>query len=519
LGTVRRRPVPLLLIALACARAPEPAPLDLTRADPERILSDVAWLADDAREGRGLATRGLAEAARYVADSFQQAGLEPGGNGGSYLQSFETPVSIAIESAELAVGDQALVRGSDFEAFLTSAGGSVEGELVFAGHGISDEESGWDDYAELDADGRIVLVLDDRPRRPEGPLGGALGVRFLRRAYKFANARRHGAAAVLVAPAAEAPGLPGSAGSENANPMRQASGIVTLAVSRAVAERLAASAGGASLAELQESIDARQSPASAALGVPVRASVEIQREKGRIANVVGIRRGSDPALSKQTIVVGAHLDHLGRGEYGSLAPDRRGEIHNGADDNASGVAGLLELARLLGRGPAPRRNVVIVAFTGEEAGLSGSSHHAANPAIPDSETVAMLNLDMIGRLRDGELTVFGAETSPGFEALVKAEASELALQPAFAEGAFGPSDQTSFHSQGVPVLFFFTGTHEQYPTPDDDTELVNATGPWRTGLRTLSGNRTRLRGRPGPRRTPSGSASQQSRRASRHPGG
>jgi hypothetical protein len=194
------------------------------------------------------------------------------------------------------------------------------------------------------------------------------------------------------------------------------------------------------------------------------------------ANVIAILPGSDPKLKREAVVVGAHYDHLGRGQFGSLAPDRRGEIHNGADDNASGAAGLLELARAFAAQPRPRRSLVLAAFSGEEAGLAGSREYAAAPPIPMASTVAMVNLDMIGRLKTGDLHVFGSETSPEFPRLVRRAADAAQVGVNLSQGGFSPSDQTSFLAQGVPVLFFFTGTHTDYHTPDDDADKTDSQG-------------------------------------------
>jgi hypothetical protein len=467
----------LALLVLACAHRPDAAPLGDSGFDPDRIARDVAWLAHDEREGRGIATEGLADAARYVAQGFEAAGLEPGGSQKSYLQSFEVPVAILVENAELAVSGVVLERGTDFEPLLTSRSAAVETDLVFAGYGISDDESGWDDYAGVDVEGRLVLVLDDRPQLEDGALGGPRGARFLRRAYKIANARRHGAVGVLLAPAEDVAGLPANAGREDANPLRQESEVLAVAISRAAAVRLVATGGGASLEDRQLAILDQGAPASALLpGVHVRAEVEIRRDRGTIENVVGILPGADPALVGEAVVIGAHLDHLGRGEYGSLTPDRRGEVHNGADDNASGTAGLLALARALAAGAPTRRSVVVVAFTAEEVGLAGSAHYVTHAEVPIADTVAMLNLDMIGRLEGAPITVFGAESGSGFEDLVRVEARHLGSELNFAQGAFAPSDQTSFHAQGIPVLLFFSGTHSEYHTPDDDPDRVDSQG-------------------------------------------
>jgi hypothetical protein len=458
------------------------------RADAARIAADVAWLADDAREGRGLGTPGLAEAARFLAEGFRAAGLEPGA-GGSFFQPFEMPVAIRVAEAALEIGGRRLERGRDFEALLSSDDGDLDLEVVFAGYGISDAQGGYDDYAGLDVTGKAVLVLDARPKGDVVPLEGSR-TGFLSRTYKLLNARNRGAAALLLAPSvADLAGLPGGAGSEVANPTLSASGVVAVALSRSAAEGLVTRGAGESLAALQARIDAAGRPVSRPLrGTRARLRVAIERTRGEVANVVAVLPGSDPSLALESVVIGAHYDHLGHGAFGSLAPESRGEVHNGADDNASGTAGLLELARAFAAGPRPRRSLVLAAFTAEEAGLVGSARYvdampdaparagAATPGGPPARTVAMLNLDMIGRLGEGGVTVFGAESSPGFRALVEEAVTGLPLRVAFEAGATGPSDQTSFAATGIPVLFFFTGTHAEYHTPRDDAGLVNAEG-------------------------------------------
>ncbi len=487
---MRRLPLVLacwlcVAVGLGCATAaPWPGPVPpAVGADPARVAADVAWLADDAREGRGIGSEGLAAAAAYLAEGFREAGLEPGSPTGpgrapgdpqarSYLQDFEIPVAIRIAEARLSLGGVAFERGRDFDALLNSADLEGELEVVFAGYGISDEESGWDDYAGLEVEGRAVLVLDARPADDGSPLSGVRGAGFLSRAYKLLNARRHGAAALLLVPsAADVEGLPGGAGAQLANPSTASSGIAAVALSREAATRVLPD-----LEALQAARDAGAAPAAVRTRARLELAVRVEREQGEVSNVVGVLPGSDPALAGESVVVGAHYDHLGRGEFGSLTPGRRGEIHNGADDNASGSAGLLALARAFAAGPPPRRSLVLVGFTAEEAGLIGSAHYVRQPARGIEDTVAMVNLDMIGRLEDGPLTVFGAETSPRFRSLVEKAAEGAAVEPTFELGANGPSDQTSFHTADVPVLFFFTGTHPQYHTPDDDPERVDAEG-------------------------------------------
>lgn len=466
-----------LLSACAAPTPLPPAPV----MSPDRIAHDVAWLAADERDGRGPGTKGLAAAERYLAKAFERAGFGPGAADGSWFQSFETPIAIHVKHAglEIAAADAPeFVRGSDFEAFLFSANGQVSAPLVFAGYGITAENEGWDDYAGLDAKGKIVLVLEDRPNGRDGPLGNVHGRGFLRRAYKIANARGHGAVAVLLAPSrTDADGLAAGAGRGNASPTRQPGSVPAAALSRSAAERIIAAAGATSLGELQQRIDSKAKPAPSMLGgLTVKLSIEIEREKGPASNVIGVLEGSDSELKHEWVVIGAHYDHLGHGEFGSMAPDQIGTVHNGADDNASGTAGLLELARAFGSQPRARRSLALVAFAGEELGLLGSAAYVDDPPRPLDSTVAMLNLDMIGRLRDGKLTVFNTASSPGFRRIVKRASEGLPLDPIFAGGEFAPSDQSSFYAKRIPVIYFFTGLHHEYHRPDDDAALVHTVG-------------------------------------------
>jgi hypothetical protein len=196
----------------------------------------------------------------------------------------------------------------------------------------------------------------------------------------------------------------------------------------------------------------------------------------RVKNVVGILAGRG-SLAGQVVVVGAHYDHLGRGGAGSLDPDSTGVIHNGADDNASGTAALLETARLLrGRVGGHRRTVVFVAFTAEEIGTIGSMHYVRNPVVPLDSTVAMVNFDMVGRLREGRLLALGAETAPEFGPLLDSLNQRYHFDLKASGDGWGPSDHQSFYAASIPVLHFFTDTHEQYHRVSDDVETINVEG-------------------------------------------
>lgn len=207
--------------------------------------------------------------------------------------------------------------------------------------------------------------------------------------------------------------------------------------------------------------------------LPLASALDPHAPGGTGRNVVGFLPGTDPA--GEAVVIGAHYDHLGHGGPFSMAPGDT-SVHNGADDNASGVAVLIDLAERLSRGPRPRRGIVFVAFTGEEEGLLGSAFYAAHPAVPLERTRAMLNLDMVGRLGAGPLIVYGVETAEEWTALVDGAAAAEGITVRGGGDGFGASDQTSFYARGLPVLHFFTNVHTDYHRPSDDWAAIDSAG-------------------------------------------
>ncbi len=451
----------LLALAGACVH---PGP------SATRLEADVAWLSAPEREGRGLGTQGLEAAARYIAGRFAEAGLRPGGSDGGFLQPFETVVAIRNAGARLRVGALQLEGDAAVAPLMVSESGHFAGPLAFAGYGISAPDRGHDDYQDLDVDGRVVVVLEGRPEA--GALEGPEGVAFLRRRAKIMAARRRGAAGVLFVPETREREL--GAIPHAADPNVQPAGLFGLRLSRPAAAELLHLAG-----RDLESLAARASsgePVSLTLDLEASGEVRIERTRGPVANVVGVLPGRDPSLSDEAIVIGAHYDHLGRGGFGSLAPSRQGEVHPGADDNASGTAALLEIARRLAAGPPLRRTLTFVAFTAEEVGLLGSAHFVDRRPEGLPAPVAMLNMDMVGRLREGRIVVFGSESADEWRPLLDASATALGLDLALEGHGTGPSDQTSFYVKSVPVLHFFTGVHSAYHTPDDVASAVDARG-------------------------------------------
>ncbi|HET7754647.1 MAG TPA: M20/M25/M40 family metallo-hydrolase [Anaeromyxobacteraceae bacterium] len=435
----------------------------------------VRWLADPARTGRAIGTPGNAAAADWIAREMEKAGLAPAGTDG-WMQPFEAPVQAVLR------GDNALRLGGDdaplhaaWQPFTFSDDGQVEGELVWAGYGITAPALGWDDYAGLDVKGKIVVVAAHFPGEPDekSPFRSPDAFHYGEWRTKAANAREHGAAAMLaVRDDWHHPGpdtLPPWKGTVSAR-----SGIVAAQVTAAALQR-----AGIDAAALAAATDEHRRPHSAPTGVSARLVVGLEQERATTANVVGALHGTDPDAG--CVVVGAHYDHLGYGGETSLAPDVRA-VHPGADDNASGVAALLGIARaFVAEGP-PRRTVVFAAFTGEESGLLGSSHFVKSPprGCRPEQTQLRVNLDMVGRPQRGKVYVNGAQTAKGLREWVESVAAgspKLPLTIAWGSGdGYGPSDQTSFYAKGVPVLFFFTGAHGDYHRPSDTADKVDAEG-------------------------------------------
>jgi Zn-dependent M28 family amino/carboxypeptidase len=257
---------------------------------------------------------------------------------------------------------------------------------------------------------------------------------------------------------------------------RSDAGLIAVQVTRQIAEKWLAERG-ISLRQLKDKIDRDERPASASLkGARASLSVSLERISARTYNVIGVVPGSHPQLKAESVVIGAHYDHIGLGYFGTRDASTEGQIHNGADDNASGTALLLNLAQRLSQlQKRPPRTILLVAFTGEELGLYGSRHYVAHPSLPIPSTKAMINLDMVGRLRDNRLTVFGVDTAKEFHGYLTDAAWELGIE-ARLSNRIGRSDHSPFYGKKIPVLHFFTGSHDDYHRPTDDWDRLNIEG-------------------------------------------
>lgn len=462
----------------------------------DRMKADVTFLAADDQEGRGPGTEGLVRAGDHIARAFAEARLEPAPGADGYFQPFTITGSPKLgprQDLDLLPAPGREVDGelrADFMPLSLGTGGRLdEVPVVFAGYGITakDEAAGlvYDDYAGLDAAGKWVLILRRAPDSetegtPFGPKDGQPSP-FATFRHKVTNAFAHGAAGLLLVN-----DLAGLKGADDELLLFTSAGVERLTqvpvvmVRRDYVDRALEAADLPGLAALEAAIleDPKSArPASRELGdLRATARLDIELDQVRTRNVVGVLEGRGPR-AEETVVIGAHYDHLGRGDRGSLAPFSS-EIHNGADDNASGTALILELARrFAGRPETDRRRIVFIAFSGEERGLLGSRYYVENPLIPLAETVMMFNFDMVGRLDDeATLTVFGVDTTAGLRDLVEKLGGEHGLKVRPNADVAGNSDHASFHEKGIPVAFPFTGTHRDYHRPSDDTPLINFEG-------------------------------------------
>lgn len=469
-------PAPAGSAPSAAARRPDP--------DAARLLADVAWLADDAREGRRAASPGERASSEYIAARFGELGLEPAGEEG-YFQRFEVdlPPRDGGESfvSLLAPGEseRTVWRAGVAAVSCSKPEPAQANGLVFGGYGIQDPEREWLDYGPVREGGakplytKAVLVLrgapaTDPPRVPEGSSGWGPNPGVF---HKVMTARRLGAGTVILAQHPEdagAPLLPFDAAQAGR------AGVAVVTVTAEVAEELLPG-----FAVAVAAIDAGEAPHPFTSRGPrtegaLRVHGDVRRERGEATNVLGRLPGGDGP----TVVVGAHYDHLGRGGPGSLDPQGAGRIHNGADDNASGTAVVMELARILAGGPRPRGDVLFALWSGEEMGLLGSAHFVEHPTLPLSDVAANLNLDMVGRAGGGTCEVLGAGTSPPFAGWMEAAeaASGLELVVSLSGQGLGGSDHQSFLAREIPALHLFTGLHEDYHRPTDDTERFEAAG-------------------------------------------
>lgn len=468
--------LPAILVLGCAARMNENLSNDIAAND---IRSYIRYLASPELAGRRAGTAGNRKAAEFIKGHFNDAGLEPAGDNGSYYQEFDFVDSIKAGSDNTMSASVEGNRTIQFQlnteysplGFTTDT--AISAPVVFVGYGITAPDSlNYDDYAGLDVKGKFVAMLRSTP---DGSTTTSRYHRYASYQSKSLTARQHGAAGMILLNSPL-----DSIGNDAFIHMKYDRGFGTAGIAAASMSINAFNSllpSGQPLESLQQGINTTKKPAS--FEIPhcsLTLHTQIVRIKTHTANVAGFLPGNDPALKEQILVIGAHFDHLGMGGEGSLKPDTVA-IHPGADDNASGTAGVLELAHYFSAHRAMlKRSILFLSFTGEELGLLGSDWFVNHPTKPLDKMVGMINMDMIGRLRDSTLIIWGVGTGSGFEALVRKENSDSTFKLKLKQDGFGPSDQSSFVSKQMPVLCYFTDVHDDYHKPSDTWDKINYPG-------------------------------------------
>ena len=465
------------LFAVLAVAAAALAASSTPKADPNRYVSDIKTLASLDMEGRGAGTKGLIRAQHLIEKRYKELHLDPAGVKG-YAQPFTV-----ITGARLKTDNRCAVQTvdkkhelrieRDFVPFSFSSSGQVAAQLVFAGYGATAEEFHYDDYAELDVKDKVVVVMRYEPSGFAEKSGHHGLTQHSQLITKAINARNHGAKAIVIINGKLGDGeedlltrFGSVSGPENV-------GIVMVQVKNAIADTWF-QASGKTLKNVQDQINSATKPASFDFPDPLHVSlnIDIQTTRATVNNVLAWL----PGKTDEYVIVGAHYDHLGRGNFDSLAPSQIGQIHPGADDNASGTAGVLELARLLApeRGKL-KRSILFMDFAGEELGLLGSAEWVKEPTRPLARAVAMINMDMIGRIKDDKVYIGGVGTGSTFKAVLEQAQKEAPFKIDYSAGGYSSSDHTSFVAKKIPVLFFFSGLHSDYHKPSDTWDKINGT--------------------------------------------
>jgi Tol biopolymer transport system component len=489
---------------IAAAESPEtpspaPAPLLSPEIKADDIRTHVEYLASDALEGRKTGEPGARKAAEYLAAQLESLGLDPltrsiSAAAKSFYDPFEFTAGVKVKkeqtSLSLKITNSTPVQFTpekDFIPFSFSSDGKFEGPVVFAGYGLSipgKQGEGYDSYAGLDVTNKVVLVLRYVPEDVSPARRQQLN-RYAALQYKAMIARERGAKAILVVSGPNSP-THGQLYPLSFDGGMHGSEILAASITADAAEKIL-SPSGKSLKDLQTALD-QENPHAETIhtltNVTLSLSVGLERSKKTDRNVVGIIPGATP----EYVMVGAHYDHLGLGEEGGSREHagEKGQVHNGADDNASGVAAVLELAakiktdqQFLPLSPKPKRGLIVAFWSGEEMGLLGSSHFAERSPIPLTNIVAYLNFDMVGRLRTNKLALQGVGSSTAWPKLIERRNVVGGFNINLTEDPYLPTDTTAFYPKGIPVLAFFTGSHDDYHRPTDDSNTLDYDGAQR----------------------------------------
>src|SRR5258706_7991779 len=439
---------------------------------PQAYVAHVRYLASPELKGRATGSPELEKAAGYIASQFKSFGLKPIPGAPGY----ELPFPVTI-NARLGPNNHfqyrdggstaSLTLDRDFTPFGFSSTGKFAGPVVYDGYGIAYKGGiGYDEYEVIDVEDKIVLILRHEPKEGKDPSQDASF------ANKAVNAKMHGARGVIIVNDAWAHNGEDALQKFASVSGPKESGVFFVQVKTSTAEQWL-KAEGRDLHELWSAIDREMKPQSFALSkLNVEMTVDVRHDTKTVHNVAAYL----PGQTKEYVIIGAHYDHLGLGDDHSLAPASVGkEIHPGADDNASGTAGALELAHWFSKHPPGKRGILFMTFAGEEMGLLGSEHYASHPLLPLGDAVAMINMDMIGRIREGKVYLGGTGTGSTFNKLLEDLKAPAPIHMELSEKTgYGSSDHTSFTIKQVPVLFLFSGLHGDYHKPSDTADKIDA---------------------------------------------
>ncbi len=459
-----------LLAAIILVSCSNTGKRDVTTGE---LLNHIKYLSSDSLKGRLTGSAGDSLAADYIRAELKSYGLVP--LEGDGLQRFKVTDKVTLgENNSLIVNKVNCTIEKDFTPLSFSENSSLESEVVFAGYGfnINTDSIKWNDYSKLNVKGRWVLILRSDPE-PENTMS---------KFAPFAVDRDK----ALLAKDMGAAGLIFVSGEvldkeDNFEPLVKGEfsvGIPVFRIKRTLADVILAKSG-TKIGDLEKKLNKIRKPAGFSTGVAINGKTEIIQHRVNTRNVVMILPGNDEKLKNEYIIVGGHFDHLGMGGPGShsRAPDTVG-VHHGADDNASGIAMMLELAeKFAGTRGSHKRSIICIAFTGEEDGMFGSKYFTDNPEVDLLKVDAMINMDMVGRLKDTkDLQIGGVGTADGLREKAVALCDTNLLKLTFTEEGSGPSDFSSFYAKNIPVLFFTTGAHSDYHTPSDTWDKINYKG-------------------------------------------
>lgn len=451
-----------------CKLKPDAANKENPEITSEEIIAHIQYLASDDLGGRFPDTPGSSRARDYIKTQWRRIKLESGNND-DFEQPFDFVSGVGLgQDNHLTLDSETFTVTQDFIPLGFSGDASLDASVIFTGFGfVINDSIKWNDYASVDVNEKWVMILLGGPENsPHSPFGFHEPLR-----KKTLVARDQGAGGVLFVSQDIADELIKMHYDNSFSGV----GIPVLHISRELANMILGSSGK-DLANLQNKLIETMRPASFELPETlISAVVSLNKVWAKGTNLIGYFQGRDPVLKTEIIVLGGHYDHLGYGGPGSrsLAPDTSA-VHNGADDNASGIAAIIEIIEKLAALPSGlRRSVVVLGFDAEEKGLLGSRYYVNNPFMPLKNTITMINLDMVGRMGENGITVGGTGTSSEFESLLNETNTTYGLNLKFSPEGYGPSDHASFYKEDIPVLFFFTGTHEDYHKPSDDWDQIN----------------------------------------------